>query len=194
MTIDAKQKQYKLFSRKTEESDMATKPAAKPTAKSKPAATTTTAAKTVKPVTTTTAKPAVAKPAAAQAPASKAAVSKPAVKPAAKPAAKPLAKASAPVAKKPAAAAAAKTPAKAVVANDKPKTPKVKMERDSFTMPKDEYAQIAALKKRLEGLGKPVKKSELLRAGLKLLATLNDSALKATLDTVPTIKTGRPKK
>jgi hypothetical protein len=193
MTIDAKQKQYKLFSRKTEESDMATKPAAKPTAKSKPAATTTnTASKTVKPVTATTAKPAVAKPAAAQSPASKAAVSKPAVKPAAKPAAKPLAKASVPVTKKP--AAAAKTPAKPVAANDKPKTPKVKMERDSFTMPKDEYAQIAALKKRLEGLGKPVKKSELLRAGLKLLATLNDTALKATLDTVPTIKTGRPKK
>lgn len=169
---------------------MATKPAAKPTAKSKPAATTTTtAAKTVKPVTANTAKPAVAKPAAAKAP-----VSTAAVKPTAKPAAKPLAKTSAPAAKKPAAAPAAKTSAKPVVANDKPKTPKVKMERDSFTMPKDEYAQIAALKKRLEGLGKPVKKSELLRAGLKLLSTLNDTALTAALNTVPTIKTGRPKK
>jgi hypothetical protein len=169
---------------------MATKPAAKPTAKSKPAATTTNAASnTVKPVVANTAIPPVAKPAATKAPASKAAV-----KPAAKPAAKPLAKAAAPAAKKPAAAPAAKTPAKPVVANDKPKTPKVKMERDSFTMPKDEYAQIAALKKRLEGLGKPVKKSELLRAGLKLLSTLNDTALKAALNTVPTIKTGRPKK
>jgi hypothetical protein len=169
---------------------MATKPAAKPTAKSKPAATTTNAASnTVKPVVANTAKPPVAKPAAAKAP-----VSKAAVKLAAKPAAKPLAKTSAPAAKKPAAAPAAKTPAKPVVANDKPKTPKVKMERDSFTMPKDEYAQIAALKKRLEGLGKPVKKSELLRAGLKLLSTLNDTALKAALNTVPTIKTGRPKK
>jgi hypothetical protein len=174
---------------------MATKPAAKPTAKSKPAATTTTtASKAVKPVTTNSAKPAVAKPAAAKAAVSKAPASKAAVKPAAKPAAKPVAKASTPAAKKPAAVPAAKTPAKAVVANDKPKTPKVKMERDSFTMPKDEYAQIAALKKRLEGQGKPVKKSELLRAGLKLLSTLNDTALKAALDTVPTIKTGRPKK
>jgi hypothetical protein len=169
---------------------MATKPAAKPTAKNKPAATTTNAASnTVKPVATNTAKPPVAKPAAAKAPASKAPV-----KAAVKPAAKPLAKAAAPAAKKPAAAPAAKAPAKPVVANDKPKTPKVKMERDSFTMPKDEYAQIAALKKRLEGLGKPVKKSELLRAGLKLLSTLNDTALKAALNTVPTIKTGRPKK
>jgi hypothetical protein len=174
---------------------MATKPAAKPTAKSKPAATTTNAASnTVKPVAANTAKPPVAKPAATKAPDSKAPVSKATVKPAVKPAAKPLAKAAAPAAKKPAAAPAAKTPAKPVVANDKPKTPKVKMERDSFTMPKDEYAQIAALKKRLEGLGKPVKKSELLRAGLKLLSTLNDTALKAALNTVPTIKTGRPKK
>lgn len=156
---------------------MATKPAAKPTAKNKPAATTTTASKTV------SEKPVVAVPT------TKPAIAKPAVKPAAKVTAKPAAKtASSGVAKKTAPAA------KPVVAQDKPKTPKVKMERDSFTMPKDEYAQIAALKKRLEGLGKPVKKSELLRAGLKLLSGLNDVALKAALVTVPTIKTGRPKK
>ncbi|HSI46580.1 MAG TPA: hypothetical protein VK950_10385 [Methylophilus sp.] len=162
---------------------MATKPAAKPTPKSKPAAkVTTTASKPVNPVA---AKPATAAPVA----------KKTAVKPAAKVAAKPVAKTAAPVtAKKTAPAPAVKPANKPVVANDKPKTPKVKMERDSFTMPKDEYAQIAALKKRLESLGKPVKKSELLRAGLKLLSGLNDTALKAALVTVPTIKTGRPKK
>jgi hypothetical protein len=167
---------------------MATKPAAKPTAKNKPAA--TRASSTAKPVA---AKPATAtptaKPAATKSPATKAAA-----KPAAKVAAKPVAKTAAPAAKKTATATVAKTASKAVAANDKAKTPKVKMERDSFTMPKDEYAQIAALKKRLEGMGKPVKKSELLRAGLKLLSTLNDAALKAALATVPTIKTGRPKK
>jgi hypothetical protein len=172
---------------------MATKPAAKPTAKNKPAA--TTASSTAKPVAakpataTPAAKPAVAKPAATKSPATKAAA-----KPAVKAAAKPVAKTAAPAAKKTASAPVAKAASKAAVANEKAKTPKVKMERDSFTMPKDEYAQIAALKKRLEGLGKPVKKSELLRAGLKLLSTLNDTALKAALGSVPTIKTGRPKK
>jgi hypothetical protein len=68
------------------------------------------------------------------------------------------------------------------------------MERDSFTMPKDEYAQIAVLKARLSKLGQPAKKSELLRAGIKLLAAMSDNTLKMTLAKIPVIKTGRPKK
>ena len=104
-------------------------------------------------------------------------------------ASKPAApKAKAPVAKKPAAAAAP------VATAEKAKSAKIKMERDSFTMPKEEYAQIATLKKRMETVGKPVKKSELLRAGLKLLSGLEDAALQAALATIPTIKTGRPNK
>lgn len=73
------------------------------------------------------------------------------------------------------------------------KPEKIKMERDSFTIPKEEYAQIANLKKRLEVLGKPAKKSELLRAGLKLLANMDDTMLQASMAAIPTIKTGRPK-
>lgn len=80
------------------------------------------------------------------------------------------------------------------VEDKKPKAEKVKMERDSFTMPKDEYAQIATLKSRLTAAGQPVKKSELLRAGIKLLAAMSDSALKTTLASIPVIKTGRPNK
>ena len=38
-----------------------------------------------------------------------------------------------------------------------------------------------------------MKKSELLRAGVKLLAGLNDAALQRALKNVPAIKTGRPK-
>jgi hypothetical protein len=71
---------------------------------------------------------------------------------------------------------------------------KVKMERDSFTMPKDEYAQLAALKARLLALGKPVKKSELLRAGIKHLVAMTDLRLKKAMADVPVIKAGRPKK
>lgn len=74
------------------------------------------------------------------------------------------------------------------------KTQKLRMERDSFTMPKAEYAQLHILKERLAVLSQPVKKSELLRAGIMHLAAMNDVALKAALSLVPTIKTGRPKK
>ena len=76
----------------------------------------------------------------------------------------------------------------------KMKTEKVKMERDSFTMPKDEYAQLALLKGRLNTMGQPAKKSELLRAGIKLLSAMSDNTLKTTLAKVPVIKTGRPNK
>ena len=65
--------------------------------------------------------------------------------------------------------------------------------RDSFTIPKDEYAVIEALKQRANALAQPVKKSELLRAGLKMLAGLSDAALRSALQAVPSIKTGRPK-
>ena len=68
------------------------------------------------------------------------------------------------------------------------------MERDSFTMPKAEYAQFYVLKDRLVKLGHPAKKSELLRAGIMQLSAMTDAALKAAMSKVPTIKTGRPKK
>jgi hypothetical protein len=70
---------------------------------------------------------------------------------------------------------------------------KIKMVRDSFTMPKDEYAEITSLKSKMINLGRPVKKSELLRAGIMLLTQLSEVALKTTMEKVPVIKTGRPK-
>ncbi len=66
--------------------------------------------------------------------------------------------------------------------------------RDSFTMPQAEYALIAALKARTLQGGRHAKKSELLRAGLQLLSQLDDAALSKTLDALPPIKVGRPKK
>ena len=74
------------------------------------------------------------------------------------------------------------------------KAKKPKLVRDSFTIPKDEYAVIDGLKERAMRLSRPVKKSELLRAGLKLLAGLSDTALFTALESVPSIKTGRPTK
>lgn len=69
---------------------------------------------------------------------------------------------------------------------------KPKLVRDSFTIPKAEFAAIEDMKVRAMALGLAVKKSELLRAGLKLLQSLSDSDYKAALAAVPTLKTGRP--
>jgi hypothetical protein len=71
-----------------------------------------------------------------------------------------------------------------------PKKPK--LVRDSFTIPKTEFAAIDTLKTRAITLGTSVKKSELLRAGLMALQGLSDMAYKAALSAVPTLKTGRP--
>ena len=71
-----------------------------------------------------------------------------------------------------------------------PKKPK--LVRDSFTIPKAEFAAIETLKTRAIGLGTSVKKSELIRAGLMALQGLGDAAYKAALAAVPTLKTGRP--
>lgn len=99
------------------------------------------------------------------------------------------------VAKAPTATATLKKAEKEQAAKPvKEKTPKLKMERDSFTMPKTEYAQFHVLKERLNKLGQPAKKSELLRAGIMQLSAMTDAALKAAMAKVPAIKTGRPKK
>ena len=122
-------------------------------------------ATTTKPAASVTTKPALTKPVASKPVAKKPAVTKPVVK---KPAVKKVEKAD--------------------------KTPKLKMERDSFTMPKAEYAQLYVLKERLLKLNAPAKKSELLRAGIMQLSAMTDAALQAAMSKVPTIKTGRPKK
>ena len=121
---------------------------------------------------------------------------KPAAKPVVKSTAMPKATAVKPTSTKAANKSVAKKTVKKVSKQDdkKPKAEKVKMERDSFTMPKDEYAQIALLKARLTAMGQPAKKSELLRAGIKLLAAMSDNTLKTTLAKIPVIKTGRPNK
>jgi hypothetical protein len=74
------------------------------------------------------------------------------------------------------------------------KVKKPKLVRDSFTMPKAEYAVIDELKQRAAKLGHPVKKSELLRAAIKVIAGLSDAAFIAAMSAVPPIKTGRPSK
>ncbi|MEB0112635.1 hypothetical protein QN397_14845 [Variovorax sp. RTB1] len=71
---------------------------------------------------------------------------------------------------------------------------KDKLVRDSFTMPQDDYALIARLKDRAVMFKRPAKKSELLRAGLHALQAMSAPALRAALDALTPLKSGRPKK
>jgi len=105
-----------------------------------------------------------------------------------KPAAKPAPRKAA--VKKPAVKSAKTASPSTTVKLEKPKKPK--LVRDSFTIPKLEYVVLEALKQRATKLTRSVKKSELLRAGIKALAALSDAAFLSALDKVPAIKTGRP--
>lgn len=99
-----------------------------------------------------------------------------------------------------------KTPAKTVTSKvdtkpvlrtpiEKPiKTKKIKLVRDSFTIPKPEYLFLDNLKLRATDLKHPVKKGELIRAGIKALAAMSDQLFLAALKAVPMLKTGRPSK
>lgn len=71
---------------------------------------------------------------------------------------------------------------------------KDKMVRDSFTFPEAEHKRLVEMKKRLIALGTEVKKGELVRAGLELLAALDNQKLLKAVATVEKLKTGRPKK
>lgn len=83
----------------------------------------------------------------------------------------------------------------AAAVEEKPKrAKKEKVVRDSFTMPKSDYAKIAILKQKCVDAGVSVKKSELLRAGLLLLASAPEKRLLAAVSAVETVKTGRPAK
>jgi hypothetical protein len=95
---------------------------------------------------------------------------------------------------KPKALPAPKVTAKPAGAPQAAKVKKPKMVRDSFTFPKEEYAVLDLLKLRAAKLGSPVKKTELLRAGVKAIAMMSDDAFLLALRAVPSLKTGRPAK
>ena len=107
------------------------------------------------------------------------------------PAAQRTKAATAPVRAKPAPAAPVAVAALTVKAKVA-KTKKPKLVRHSFTIPKPAYEVLTALKQRSATLGHPTRKSELLRAGIKALAAMQDAALSSALAAVPAITTGRP--
>ncbi len=82
----------------------------------------------------------------------------------------------------------------AAATNAKPPKAKHKLVRDSFTMPQSDFELIDVLKQRAMSFRHAVKKSELLRAGLQVLAALPDVQLEKALARITPLKTGRPKK
>ena len=120
-----------------------------------------------------------------------------AAKPLNNPAATPVVKKAKPVAK-------AVTPEKAVkvveaarevkVDTKVVKKPKLKVVRDSFTMPQNEYLKITEIKELCLKAGMQVKKSEVLRAGVIALSAMNEKQMQAALSALDKIKTGRPNK
>ncbi len=115
-----------------------------------------------------------------------------------KPATKSAAKTLKPAIKKlPAKTVTAKVVVKPVLRTpiEKPLKPKkIKLVRDSFTIPKPEYLILDNLKLRATNLKHPIKKGELIRAGIKALAAMTDQQLLGALKAVPMLKTGRPGK
>lgn len=85
-------------------------------------------------------------------------------------------------------------PAPAARKSAKPAKQRAKLVRDSFTMPADDFALVAALKSRALSAQREAKKGELLRAGLHALMALDAQALVAALERVEPLKVGRPKK
>ena len=71
---------------------------------------------------------------------------------------------------------------------------KPKLVRDSFTIPETDYVLFESIKQRALSAGVEVKKSEILRAAIMVIAALDDAELIKAIGLVERIKTGRPKK
>jgi hypothetical protein len=96
-----------------------------------------------------------------------------------------------PAAKKP---AAKKPKAQAVEAATPQKPKKVKLVRDSFTMPGHEYQVLQDIKKAALKAGVELKKSDLLRIGVSMLKNFSVTQLDKARATLTKLRAGRPKK
>ena len=81
-----------------------------------------------------------------------------------------------------------------VVANPAPKAKKVKLVRDSFTMPGNEYQVLQDIKKAALKAGIELKKSELLRIGIGMLKSITVAQLEQARAALTKLSAGRPKK
>jgi hypothetical protein len=86
------------------------------------------------------------------------------------------------------------TEPKPVKAKPKPKpAPRPKVIRDSFTMPETDYALFDKIRADCMKAGINANKSEVVRAGLKLLSAMNQAQLREALGAIDKVKPGRVK-
>lgn len=64
--------------------------------------------------------------------------------------------------------------------------------RDSFTLPANDYALLSTLRERGLKAGVHATKSELVRAGLRMLLEVNEGEFVSALEKLEKVKTGRP--
>ncbi|WP_241021563.1 hypothetical protein [Burkholderia sp. Ac-20353] len=81
-----------------------------------------------------------------------------------------------------------------IAPHGKERLTKEKVVRDTFTMPRSDYEKITVLIQRCLDAGVSVKKGELLRAALILLASAPQKHLLEAVSAVERVKTGRPPK
>lgn len=71
--------------------------------------------------------------------------------------------------------------------------PNPKVIRDTFSMPVGDYELLDRLKTRALTMGIAVNKSELIRAGLRLLNEIDEGDFRTSINRVDKVKLGRPK-
>jgi len=76
--------------------------------------------------------------------------------------------------------------------SDTPAVEHQRVVRDSFSLPANDYALIGTLRERALKAGLQTNKSELVRAGLRVLIEMKDSEFVSVIQSVEKIKTGRP--
>jgi hypothetical protein len=103
--------------------------------------------------------------------------------------------AKAPAAKTPSVKAPVKATTPVVEAANKPepKPKKIKLIRDSFTMPESEYVVLAAMKKICIKAGVEIKKGELLRVAVNQLQSLSPKQISEIKEQLVKVIAGRPK-
>jgi DNA-binding transcriptional regulator YiaG len=84
--------------------------------------------------------------------------------------------------------------AKVVQSLKKEKPEKIKMVRDSFSLPEGDYAKLIDLKKKCIAAGVHVKKSELMRLGLLQLSKLGNTALITSAKRIASVKNKKTSK
>lgn len=68
-----------------------------------------------------------------------------------------------------------------------------KVVRDAFSIPKSEHAELKSLRNVLARAGRPATKSEMVRAGLRLLSQRSVSELLAVLEALPVVTKAKGK-